>query len=145
MASNWNAVALLGKVFCLMQHLSTFSPRMYCSVAYWQSYGGGAGIRKQATFLNVANPSHGGTFEENFARWLAFHSPYARSQAKTGGEGPSLFSTRNKISHRHGLRKVWMRRTVSLLNSGYASNAAAVDAAATVWCRLKRSPYEREV
>ena len=29
-----------------------------------------------------------------------------RSQAKTGGEGPSLFSTRNKISQQHGLRKV---------------------------------------
>ena len=40
-----------------------------------------------------------------------------RSQAKTGGEGPSFFSTRNKISQRHGLRKVWMRRTVSPLNT----------------------------
>jgi len=56
MASNLNAVALLGKVFSLLQHFSTFSPRMYWSVAYWQSYGGGAGIRKQATFLNVGKP-----------------------------------------------------------------------------------------
>jgi len=89
-----------------LQHFSTFSPRMYCSVAYWQSYGGGAGIWKQATFLNVGKSSQGGTFEENFARWLVFHSPYAHSQAKTGGEGPSLSSTPNKISQRHGLRKV---------------------------------------
>jgi len=84
-------------------------------------------------FLTSANPSQGGTFEENFARWLAFLSPYARSQAKMGGEGPSLFSTRNKMSQRHGLRKVWMRRTVSPLNNGYASAAAAIDAAADVW------------
>jgi len=68
-------------------------------------------------FSTSAYPSKGGTFEENFARWLAFHSPYARSKAKTGGEGPSLFSTRNKISQWHGLRKVWMRRTVSPLNT----------------------------
>ena len=68
-------------------------------------------------FSTSANLNKGGTFEENFARWLAFHSPYARSQAKTGGEGPSLFSTRNKISQRHGLRKVWMRRSVSPLNT----------------------------
>jgi len=42
----------------LLQHFSTFSPRMFCSVAHWQSYGGGAGIRKQATFLrlNVGKP-----------------------------------------------------------------------------------------
>jgi len=56
MVSNLNAVALLGKVFSLLQHFSTFSPRMFCSVAYWQSYGGGAGTRKQATFLNVGEP-----------------------------------------------------------------------------------------
>ena len=40
-----------------------------------------------------------------------------RSQAKTGGEGPSFFSTRNKISQRHGLRNIWVRRTVSPLNT----------------------------
>ena len=84
-------------------------------------------------FSTSANPSQGGTFDKNFARWLVFHSPYARSQVKTGGEGPSLFSTRNKISQQHGLRKVWMRRTVSPLISGYASAAAAVDDAAAVW------------
>jgi len=68
-------------------------------------------------FSTSANPNKGGTFEENFARWLTFHSPYARSKAKTRGEGPSLLSMRNKISQRHGLRKVWMRRTVSPLNT----------------------------
>ena len=47
---------LAGQSFSLLQHFSTFSPRMYCSVAYWQSYGGGAGTRKQATFLNVGKP-----------------------------------------------------------------------------------------
>jgi len=53
-----NAVALLGKVdpSPLLLHLSTFSLRMYYSVVYWQSCGGGAGIQKQATFLNVGKP-----------------------------------------------------------------------------------------
>ena len=37
----------------------------------------------------------------------------ARSQAKTGSEGTSLFSTWNKISQWQFWRKVWMRRTVS--------------------------------
>jgi len=86
MVINLNAVSLLGKVFPSLQYFSTFSPRMYCSVAYWQSYVGGAGMRKQATFLNVGKPQSkgGGAFEKNFARFLAFTSPYARSQAKTG-------------------------------------------------------------
>jgi len=68
-------------------------------------------------FSTSANPSQGGTFKENFARWLAFHSLYACSQAKTDGEGPSLFSTQNKIWHQNSLRKVWMRRNVSPLNT----------------------------
>ena len=84
---------------------------------------------KKNTLDQVSNRA----FWTRYQRWLAFHSPYACSQAKTGGEGPSLFSTRNKISQRHGLRKVWMWRTVSPLNSGYASAAAAVDAAAAAW------------
>jgi len=58
MASKENAVASLGEVdpSPLLQHFSTLSLRMYCSVVYWQSCGGGAGIRKQATFLNVGKP-----------------------------------------------------------------------------------------
>jgi len=58
MVSNWNAAASLGKVnpSPLLQHFSTLSPRIYCSVAYWQSCGGGPGIRKQATFLNIGKP-----------------------------------------------------------------------------------------
>jgi len=54
MASKENAVASLGKVdpSPLLQHFSTFSLRMYCSVVYWH----GAGIQKQATFLNVGKP-----------------------------------------------------------------------------------------
>jgi len=72
--SKENAAASLGKVdpSPLLQHFSTFSLRMYCSVVYWQSCGGGAGIQKQATFSTSADPSQGGTFEKNFARWLAF-------------------------------------------------------------------------
>ena len=30
-------------------------------------------------FSTSVNPNKGGTFEENFARWLAFHSSYVRS------------------------------------------------------------------
>jgi len=62
MASNLNAAASLGKVdlSLLLQHFSAFSPRIYCSVAYWQSCGGGAGIQKQATFLNVSRPQSRG-------------------------------------------------------------------------------------
>ena len=119
MASKENAAASLGKVdpSPLLQHLSTFSLRRYCSVVYWQSCGGGAGILKQTTFLNVGKPKSMRDFEENVARWLAFHGPYARSQAKTGCEGPSLFSTRNKISQWRFLQKVWTRRNVSPLNT----------------------------
>jgi len=43
--------------------------------------------------------------------------PYARGQAKTGCEGSSLFSTRNKTSQWRFLRKVWTQRTVSPLNT----------------------------
>jgi len=55
MTSKENAVASLSKVdpSPFLQHFSTFPLRIYCSVVYWQSCGGGAGIRKQATFLNV--------------------------------------------------------------------------------------------
>ena len=58
MASKENAVVSLGKVdpSPLLQYFLTFSLRMCCFVVYWQSCGGGAGIRKQATFLNVRNP-----------------------------------------------------------------------------------------
>ena len=56
-ANNLNAEPfVLGKVFSLLKHFSTFSPRMFYSVAYWQSYGGGACTRKQAAFLNVGKP-----------------------------------------------------------------------------------------
>jgi len=54
MASKENAAASLGKVD--PSYFSTFSLKMCCSVVYWQSGGGGAGIRKQATFLNVGKP-----------------------------------------------------------------------------------------
>jgi len=72
MASNLNAVALLGKVFSLLQHFSKFSPRMYCSVAYWRSYGGGAGIRKQATFLNVGKPQSRRDLRGEFCKVASF-------------------------------------------------------------------------
>jgi len=88
MASKENAVALLGKVdpSPLLQHFSTFSPRMYCSVAYWQSYGVGAGIRKQATFLHVSRPQRRGDFRREFCEVASFHSTHIRSQTKTGCE-----------------------------------------------------------
>jgi len=58
MASKKNAAASLGKVdpSPLLQHFSTFLLRMYCSVVYWESCGGDAGIQKEATFLNVGKP-----------------------------------------------------------------------------------------
>jgi hypothetical protein len=58
MARKVNAAASLGKMdpSPLLQYFSTFSPRMYCCVVYWQSCGGGAGIREQTTFLNVSKP-----------------------------------------------------------------------------------------
>jgi len=94
--------ASLGKVdpSPLLQHFSTFSLRMYCSVAYWQSCGGGAGTRKQATFLHVSRPQPRGDFRGEFCEVASFHSTHIRSQTKTGCEKPSLFSTWNKISQR---------------------------------------------
>jgi len=108
MVSNLNAAASLSKVdpSPLLQHFSTFSPGMYCSVAYWQSCGGGAGIRKQATFLHVSRPQPRGDFRGEFREVASFHSTHIRNQTKTGCEKPSLFSTRNKISQRRFLRKV---------------------------------------
>jgi len=108
MASEENAAASLGKVdpSPLMQHFSTFSLRMYCSVVYWQSCGGSAGIRKQATFLHVSRPQPRGDFRGEFCEVASFHSTHIRSQTKTDCEKPSLFSTRNKISQRRFLRKV---------------------------------------
>jgi len=74
MASKENAAASLDKVdqSPLLQHFSTFSLRMYCSVVYWQSYGGGAGIRKQATFLNVSKPKSMRDLRGEFCKVASF-------------------------------------------------------------------------
>ena len=89
MVSNLNAAASLGKVdpSPLLQHFSTFSPRLYCSVAYWQSCGGGAGIRTQATFLNVGKPKSMMDLRVEFCKVASSHSTHARSQTKTACEG----------------------------------------------------------
>jgi len=73
MASKENAAASLGKVdpSPVLQHFSTFFLRMYCSVVYWQSCGGGAGIRKQATFLHVSRPQPRGDFRGEFCEVAA--------------------------------------------------------------------------
>ena len=108
MASKENSAASLGKVDPgpVLQHFSTFSLRRYCSVVYWQSCGGSAGIRKQVTFLHVSRPHSRGDFRGEFCEVASFHSKHIRSQTKTGCEKPILFSTRNKISQRQFLWKV---------------------------------------
>jgi len=72
MVSNLNTVAFLGKFFSLLQHFSTFSLRMYYSVAYWQSYVGGAGIQKQAMFLNVSKPQSRRDLRGEFCKVASF-------------------------------------------------------------------------
>ena len=86
MVNKENAVASLGKVNpCpLMQHFSTFSPRMYCSVAYWQSYGGGAGIRKQATFLNVGKPQSRRDLRGEFCKVASFSQSVCTQSSEDG-------------------------------------------------------------
>jgi len=86
MASKENAVASLGKVdpSPLLQHFSTFSPRMYCSVAYGQSYGGGAGIRKQATFLNVGKPQLRGDLRGEFCKVDTFSQSVCTQLSEDG-------------------------------------------------------------
>ena len=51
-------------------------------------------------FSTSANPSQGGTFEENFARWLAFHSPYARIKRRRAVKG--LVCSRRGTKYRSG-------------------------------------------
>jgi len=84
MVSNLNAVASLGKVFSLLQHFLTFSPRMYCSVAYWQSYSGGAGIRKQATFDNVSKPQSRRDLRGEFCRVASFSQSVCTQLSEDG-------------------------------------------------------------
>jgi len=74
MANKENAVASLGQVdpSPLLQHFSTFSLRMYCSVVYWQSCGSGAGIWKQATFLNVSKPKSMRDLRGEFCKVASF-------------------------------------------------------------------------
>ena len=75
MVSKENAAASLGKVdpSPLLQQFSTFSLRMYCSVVYIGSRVAAVLVyRSRQRFSTTADPSQGGTFEENFARWLAF-------------------------------------------------------------------------
>jgi len=107
MMASKNAAASLGKVdpSPLLQHFSTFSLRRYCSVVYWQSCGGGAGILKQATFLHVSRPQPRGDFRGEFCEVASFHNTHIRSQTKTGREKPGLFSTRNKVSQRRRFAK----------------------------------------
>jgi len=63
-------------------------------------------MQTQATFLNVGKPKSMRDSRGEFGEGASSHSPHARSQTKTGCEGPGLFTTRNKISQRHSLRKV---------------------------------------
>jgi len=107
MASKGNAAASLGKVdkSPLLQHFSTFFPRMYSSFVYWQSCGGGASIRKQATFFDVGKPKSMRDLRGEFCEVAIFHSTHAQSQTKTGCGEQSLFSTRNKVSQRRRFAK----------------------------------------
>jgi len=79
-----NAVALLGTDFSLLQHFSTFSPRMYCSVAYWLSHGGGAVIRKQATFLEVGKPQSRRNLRGEFCKVAGFSQSICTQSSKDG-------------------------------------------------------------
>jgi len=86
MASKENAVALLDQVdpSPLLQHFSRFSLRMYCSVAYWQSYGGGAGIRKQATFLNVGKSQSRRDLRGEFCKVASFSQSVCTQLSEDG-------------------------------------------------------------
>ena len=77
---------------------------------YWYMEAGNVFQRQQT-------PVKGGPLRRILQGGWLFYSLYARSQAKTDGEGPSLFSTQNKIWHQNSLRKVWMWRNVSPLNT----------------------------
>jgi len=86
MANKENAVASLGKVdpSPLLQHFSTFSLRMCCSVVYWQSCGGGAGIRKQATFLNVGKPKAMRDLRGEFCKVASFSRSVCTQSSEDG-------------------------------------------------------------
>jgi len=80
--SNLNTVASLCKVFPLLQHFSTFSPRMYYSFAYWQSYGDGAGIQKQATFLNFGKLQSRGDLRGEFCKVASFSQAVCKQSSE---------------------------------------------------------------
>jgi len=86
MASKENAVSSLGKVdpSPWVQHFSTFSLRMYFSVVYWQSCGGGAGIRKQATFLNVGKPKSMRDLRGEFCKVASFSRSVCSQSSEDG-------------------------------------------------------------
>ena len=72
--------------------------------------------RKQAMFLNVGKPKSMRDLRGECCKVAPFQRSVC-TQAKTGCKGPSLFSTRKKISQWQFLRKFWMRRTVCPLNT----------------------------
>jgi len=86
MSSKENAVASLGKVdpSPLMQHFSTFSLIMYYSVVYWQSCGGGACIRKQATFFNVGKPKSMRDLRGEFCKVASFSRSVCTQSSEDG-------------------------------------------------------------
>ena len=86
MVSKENASASLGKVdpSPLLQHFSIFSLRMYCSVVYWQSCGGGSGIRKQAMFLNVGKPKSMRDLRGEFCKVAGFSRSVCTQSSEDG-------------------------------------------------------------